>query len=200
MQIDKDVIGAWAMLIGMISIIVIICVGRYLSEYTVFFERLFGMMELGTYYKEQDYIRLCKRFRRTAYLEVGGYDTDQMGVAEMCRWANIADQERWSGLAVPAVVDALSYLNSVRIKVDIEENGGLNTAGENMFEISLYRMKDEQRAIANKYAKEYCCTQIRAQQLIQFTNKLREDLSDPSLLREYQTWRMSLRKDRSDDL
>ena len=148
----------------------------YLRDYTLFFDRLFGTMEPEEYYKEKNYIGLYKRFKHCMVINGLGWSWKTSAeIAEICRFASLAGPERWSDLANPDVVSALTFLASMGIVVDVWAKR--ESADTCPFRIHLYYMDTRHRKmIIDKYQDEYCMNTISSQRLIQFTNELKEDI------------------------
>ncbi len=162
-----------------ISIGVVICGAMfllffYLRDYTQFFERLTGTMEPEDYYKEKNYIRLYRYFKHCVALKGLGWSwKTSADIAEICRFASLADPERWSDLTDPDVVNVLVFLASVGIVVDVWAKRDTRP-----FQIHLYNMDARHQKIIDKYRDKYCVDTISSQRLIQFANELKEDMSN----------------------
>lgn len=161
-----------------ISIGVVICgaiflLFLYLRDFTQFFERLSGTMEPEDYYKEKNYIRLYRYFKHCVALNGLGWSwKTSADIAEICRFASLANPERWSELANPDVVNTLAFLASVGVVVDVWAKRDTCP-----FQIHLYHMDAQYRRIIDKYRDKYCGDTISSQRLIQFANELKEDMS-----------------------
>ena len=148
---------------------------HYLEDYTLFFDRLFGTMPPEEYYKERNYVGLYRRFKDCVKIdELGWSEKTSADIAEICRFASLADPERWSDLANPDVVSALAFLASMGITVNVWAKF---ESTDCPFRIHLYHMDARHRKIIGKYQDKYCGDAISSQSLIQFTNELKEDLS-----------------------
>lgn len=164
-----------------ISIGVVICGAMfllflYLRDYAQFFDRLFGTMEPEEYYRENDYVGLYRRLKHCVVIDgLRGSGKTSADITEICRFASLADPERWSDLANPDVVNALAFLASVGIAVDVwAKHGSTDTRP---FRVHLYHMDARHRELIEKYRYKYCGDVISSQHLIQFVNELKEDMS-----------------------
>lgn len=164
-----------------ISIGVVICGAMfllflYLRDYMQFFDRLFGTMEPEEYYRENDYVGLYRRLKHCVIIDgLRGSEKTSANITEICRFASLADPERWSDLANPDVVNALAFLTSMGIAVDVwAKHGSTDTRP---FRVHLYYIDARHRELIEKYRYEYCGDVISSQRLIQFANELKEDMS-----------------------
>ena len=172
---DIVVLGAGALIV-VICIVMLILV-PYLRDYTLFFDRLFGTMEPEEYYRERNYIGLYRRFKYCVKIDELGRLSEKTStsIAEICRFASLADPERWNHLADPDVVNALAFLISQEITVDAWAKH--ESTDIYLFRIHLYHMNDQYRNVIDKYQGKYCGDVINSQRLIQFANELKEDVS-----------------------
>lgn len=164
--------NAAAMSIGVVICGAMFLLFLYLRDYMQFFNRLFGTMEPEEYYRENDYVGLYRRLKHCVIIDgLRGSEKTSANITEICRFASLANPERWSELANPDVVNTLAFLASVGVMVDVWAKRDTCP-----FQIHLYYMDAQYRWIIDKY-RDNCGHTISSQRLIQFANELKEDMS-----------------------
>ena len=163
-------------IIGVVICGAIFLLFLYLRDYTQFFDRLFGTMEPEEYCRGNDSVGLYRRLKHCVVIDgLRGSGKTSAYITEICQFASLADSERWSDLANPDVVNALAFLASMGIAVDVwAKHGSTDTRP---FRVHLYNMDVRYRKIIDEYRDKYCGDTISSQRLIQFANELKEDMS-----------------------
>lgn len=160
-------------IIGVVICGAIFLLFLYLRDYTQFFDRLFGTMEPEEYCRGNDYVGLYRRLKHCVVIDgLRGSGKTSADITEICRFASLADSERWSDLANPDVVNALAFLASMGVVVDVWARRDTCP-----FQIHLYNMDVRYRKIIDEYRDKYCGDTISSQRLVQFANELKEDAS-----------------------
>lgn len=177
MEANINITSISALFLGIILAFLILFLCCYLQDSTTVFARLTGTMDPEDYYQERNYIGLYRRLKKCEKIKVGSMEMDSAGIAEICRFASLADSKRWISLTDPDVVDALTYLASMKIIVDIWADESEVHTDTNAFRVHLYCMNNHYEEVAGKYQNEYCVNTISSQRLVQFANELREDMS-----------------------
>lgn len=124
-------------LMGMLVVMTLIWIILSRNQIMQFSKRLFGITPLEVYYQRKNYIGMRERLKTCTCIEISNRRKVQMDVPEICKWAGIADNHKWTDLTKPEVVEALEYLKTQNISVNIHANASGIITGYNLFEIDL---------------------------------------------------------------
>ena len=108
----------------------------------------------------REWLKFC------ACIEISNRCKVQMDVSEICKWAGIADNDKWIDLTKPEVIEALEYLKTQKISVNIHSNTSGIITGYNLFEIDLRNVPKKH------YKKIHKNNFLDADRLIRFVDKV----------------------------
>lgn len=159
-------------LMGILAITTLIWILLSRNQIMQFFKQLFRITPLEVYYQRKNYIGMREWLKFCTCIEISNRCKVQMDVSEICKWAGIANNDKWIDLTKPEVIKALEYLKTQKISVNIHSNASGIITGYNLFEIDL------QNVPKKHYKKIHKNNFLDADRLMQFVDKMKSNPFD----------------------